>query len=78
MISVEKYDAKQIKATKQVTTSAESLHTIKSLREQKAAIIKQRDDFVAARNAEIAEVQEMIDKARALNVTEEVDLADPK
>ena len=64
-----KVDDTTIKKTQEVEIKAgEKTYNIDFLKQQEIAIIRQRDDFVAAREVELKEVQELIAKCEELGI----------
>ena len=78
MKTYKKIDDNTIEVTKTpVVKPTTAKYEVGYLKSQRENIIKQRDEFVAQRDLELAEVQLLIDKCKELNITEEVTPINP-
>lgn len=69
----------ELKVVKQVeTVSEENTYKLDFLLSQKEAILKQRNDFVEARNKELTEVDALIAKCEELGVKSDIAIEEAK
>jgi len=75
----EKVDETTIKVVKPVEVqSEEKTYDLDFLRQQEIDILKQKNDFVEARNKELAEVRDLIAKCEELGVKSNLEIEQAK
>lgn len=75
MNTFNKVDNKIVK-TSIVETTVERHYALRDLIAQKKDIIEQKRAYIAARDAELNEIQELIDQCKLLKITEEIEPMD--
>ena len=69
-----KVNANEIKVVKTESNTSETKYSYEDLISQKASIIRQKEEYVAQRDKEIAEITAILDKCKELGVVEKIEV----
>jgi hypothetical protein len=62
-----------LKVVKPISSTEENTYTLDALKKQEVDILKQKNDFVEARNKELVEVRALIAKCEELGIKSELE-----